>query len=37
MIHQDKELANQTMDLIRKNKFLQKIKENLERLKKIDI
>ncbi len=30
MIHQDKELANQTMDLIRKNKFLQKIKENLE-------
>jgi len=34
MIHRDKELANQTMDLIRKNKFLQKIKEDLERLKK---
>ncbi len=34
MIHRDKELANQTMDLIRKNKLLQKIKENLEKLKK---
>jgi ligand-binding sensor domain-containing protein/DNA-binding CsgD family transcriptional regulator len=34
MIHRDKELANQTMDLIRKNKFLQKIKEDLEKLKK---
>lgn len=30
MIHRDKELANQTMDLIRKNKFLAKIKEELE-------
>jgi len=34
MIHRDKELANQTMDLIRKNKFLVKIKEELEKLKK---
>jgi len=34
MIHRDKELANQTMDLIRKNKFLVKIKEDLEKLKK---
>ncbi len=34
MIHRDKELANQTMDLIRKNKFLVRIKEDLERLKK---
>lgn len=34
MIHRDKELANQTMDLIRKNKFLQKIKEDLEKIKK---
>ena len=33
MIHRDKELANQTMDLIRKNKFLGKIKEELEKLK----
>ena len=33
MIHRDKELANQTMDLIRKNKFLVKIKEELEKLK----
>jgi DNA-binding CsgD family transcriptional regulator len=33
MIHRDKELANQTMDLIRKNKFLVKIKEDLEKLK----
>jgi ligand-binding sensor domain-containing protein/DNA-binding CsgD family transcriptional regulator len=33
MIHRDKELANQTMDLIRKNKFLQKIKDELEKLK----
>jgi len=31
MIHRDKELANQTMDLIRKNKFLAKIKEELEK------
>lgn len=34
MIHRDKELANQTMDLIRKNKFLVKIKEDLEKIKK---
>ena len=34
MIHRDKELANQTMDLIVKNKFLVKIKEELEKLKK---
>jgi ligand-binding sensor domain-containing protein/DNA-binding CsgD family transcriptional regulator len=34
MIHRDKELANQTMDLIRKNKFLSKIKEELEKIKK---
>lgn len=33
MIHRDKELANQTMDLIRKNKFLQRIKDELETLK----
>lgn len=33
MIHRDKELANQTMDLIRKNKFLARIKEELEKLK----
>ena len=33
MIHRDKELANQTMDLIRKNKFLVRIKEDLEKLK----
>ncbi|MDP2338469.1 MAG: triple tyrosine motif-containing protein [Bacteroidota bacterium] len=34
MIHRDKELANQTMDLIHKNKFLGRIKEELEKLKK---
>jgi DNA-binding CsgD family transcriptional regulator len=33
MIHRDKELANQTMDLIRKNKFLLKIQDDLEKLK----
>ncbi|MBW8334093.1 MAG: hypothetical protein K0M40_18905 [Prolixibacteraceae bacterium] len=33
MIHRDKELANQTMDLIRKNKFLVKITEDLGKLK----
>lgn len=33
MKHRDKELANQTMDLIRKNKFLVKIKEELEKLR----
>lgn len=35
MIHRDKELANQTMDLIRKNKFLAKIKEELEKMKTV--
>lgn len=35
MVHRDKELANQTMDLIRKNKFLVKIEEELEKLKSI--
>jgi len=34
MIHRDKELANQTMDLIQKNKFLVKIKEDLEKVGK---
>jgi len=34
MIHRDKELANQTMDLIRKNKFLLNIKEELLKLKR---
>ena len=33
MIHRDKELANQTMDLIHKNKFLAKIKDELEKIK----
>lgn len=33
VIHRDKELANQTMDLIRKNKFLAKIKEELLKIK----
>ena len=35
MIHRDKELANQTMDLIHKNKFLSKIKEDLEKIKDV--
>jgi DNA-binding CsgD family transcriptional regulator len=34
MIHRDKELANQTMDLIRKNKFLLNIKEEMLKLKR---
>jgi DNA-binding CsgD family transcriptional regulator len=34
MIHRDKELANQTMDLIRKNQFLLSIKEELLKLKR---
>ncbi len=34
MIHRDKELANQTLDLIRKNKFLLNIKEELLKLKR---
>jgi ligand-binding sensor domain-containing protein/DNA-binding CsgD family transcriptional regulator len=33
MINRNKELANQTMHLIRKNKFLVKIKEELSKLK----
>jgi DNA-binding CsgD family transcriptional regulator len=33
MIHRDKELANQTMDLIHKNKFLSRIREDLEKIK----
>ncbi|HZL08803.1 MAG TPA: triple tyrosine motif-containing protein [Prolixibacteraceae bacterium] len=37
MIHRDKELANQTMDLIVKNKFLVKIKEELDKLKKTSL
>jgi ligand-binding sensor domain-containing protein/DNA-binding CsgD family transcriptional regulator len=37
MIHKDKELANQTMDLIRKNKFLLNIKEELLKLKRPNI
>lgn len=32
MIHRDKELANQTMDLIRKNKFMGKIKDDLQKI-----
>jgi len=35
MVHRDKELANQTMDLIRKNKFLVKIEEELENLRSL--
>jgi len=33
IIHRDKELANQTMDLIHKNKFLSRIKEELAKIK----
>ena len=32
MIHRDKELANQTLNLLQKNKFLLKIKEELRKL-----
>ncbi len=32
MIHRDKELANQTMSIIQKNKFLVKLKDELHRL-----
>jgi DNA-binding CsgD family transcriptional regulator len=35
MIHRDKELANQTMDLIRKNKFLVKIAEELDKVNRL--
>jgi DNA-binding CsgD family transcriptional regulator len=35
MIHRDKELANQTMDLIRKNKFLVKITEELDKVNRL--
>ena len=34
MIHRDKELANQTMGIIKKNKFLVKLKEELHRAQK---
>lgn len=34
MIYRDKELANQTMAIIQKNKFLMKMKEELRNLKK---
>lgn len=34
MIHRDKELANQTMGIIEKNKFLMKLKEELQRIQK---
>jgi DNA-binding CsgD family transcriptional regulator len=34
MIHRDKELANQTMDLIRKNQFLLNIKDELLKIKR---
>lgn len=33
MVHRDKELANQTMLLIQKNKFLTRLKEDLEKLR----
>ncbi len=32
MIHRDKELANQTLHLVRKNRFLSKLKEELKHL-----
>ena len=35
MIHRDKELANQTMDLIHKNNFLTRIKDELEKIKNL--
>ena len=34
MVHRDMELANQTMGIIQKNKFLVKVKEELQRLQK---
>ncbi len=34
MIHRDKELANQTMSIIQKNKFLMKIKQELQHVQK---
>ncbi len=34
MIHRDKELANQTMGIIQKNKFLMKLKNELQRAQK---
>jgi DNA-binding CsgD family transcriptional regulator len=34
-LHRDKELANQTMDLIRKNKFLVKITEELDKVNRL--
>ena len=35
MIQQDKELANQAMNMVRKNEFLIRIKEELKDLKKL--
>lgn len=34
MVHRDKELANQTMSIIQKNKFLMKLKDELQRIQK---
>ena len=34
MVHRDKELANQTMSIIQKNKFLVKLKDELQRIQK---
>jgi ligand-binding sensor domain-containing protein/DNA-binding CsgD family transcriptional regulator len=34
MIHRDKELANQTMNIVQKNKFILKIKEELAQINK---
>jgi DNA-binding CsgD family transcriptional regulator len=33
MIHKDKELANQTMNIIQKNKFLSEVRTELEQIK----
>jgi ligand-binding sensor domain-containing protein/DNA-binding CsgD family transcriptional regulator len=35
MIHRDKELANQTLNLIQKNNFLGKVKDDLRKLERI--
>jgi DNA-binding CsgD family transcriptional regulator len=35
-LHRDKELANQTMDLIRKNKFLVKVTEELDKVNRLN-
>ncbi len=34
MVHRDKELANQTMNIIQKNKLLSKLKEELDRMQR---